>query len=1670
MKNEIKKKVLKPLGLYALAFSLVLPSLSGVVEAAAEIKESKADKILASQEKKIEENKKEAQEPKKEAKEEKKDESKEKPQLETKKAEKEIRPDEREKAIVENTDESDNDGLEISDENVGEAVRGEKEIDPKLSKPTINPVAIGSNVVTGDGLVGANRRKRASGPCKIHVTVTDVEGNEVETKTFSIEKGTNPKKGEPQWSVTLDNAVQKGYKIVAQQELDGKFSNESDPYVVKELLAEQHKNDLKMPEGEIWIEQTSSNQVNADEQAEAVQMLKDANTAIAGDIESVKFSIDGTSHAYYEVTYTDKSTSGKIEAPDLKIKQVTEYSRGATLGSITIVDNVIKGKLSGEGPFDGIKVQIVLKLSDAVKDSYCDKGECLTDKDTGDPVSATVNGETGEFSYIIPNPDLKLDQEVGVIVKEPHKFKSCSKTTVKPVVVGKTEVKDPRKLTKDDKTAIDAAIRTAYTLNGESKLPNGTGDWDGVPAVIQIDDSGNVKIFSGNNVKGDWDWNNGGIFVPEKNADGSFKLKDGAQPERTIPAKDLLKNIKPDAPAVAHDAVNNKITITTNPLDTDAKEITIKYTPDGATEKTTVTATKGEDGNWTAPDGFTVTIVTVGEDEDKKAVVVSFKDDKIKNKTNVTASITDAGGIDENDEEEKAPKTSEDGSKEIKILPKKPEITVDKNTGDVTITPVEKDKDRIAKKMDITYTPAGKDETKTVTATRDDEGKWTVLEDSDFKVSEDGKSITIANDKIKSNTDIKAKTNDGDTTDLLTSDEASGTIPDKIAPKPPTVTVNTSDGNAQITPPTDPDTKTVIVKYPDPSGTEKTAIATKGNDGWTITEGAADGVKVDSTSGLIKIPYEKMKKADTVSATAKDDSDNESKSSTDTTLPPVPQVEVTEKKDITVTPPTTKAPAVDGMEISYTPANSTETNTIKVKKGNDSKWTIEGDTPEGVSINQDSGVVTFAKGTAKDDTKVSALSKIGEDKKGLETAEKQVPDTTAPEAPEVKVQEDGSVTITPKKDSDTKTVTVTYKDENGENKTATATKGDDNKWTVEGTNGETIDPDSGVITIPTGKSNPGDKVEAKAKDAADNESGPSDDTTKPAPPTVTPDQESGNVTITPPTKGNLDGMDIGYKTPDGTDRKVRVAKDSDNKWKIEGENPDGVTVDEGTGLVTIPKGKAKEKTEVTADSTLGDKKAPAEKTPENQHLVPDKTAPNPPKVDVDTKTGNITITPPSDEDTTSVTVTYKDKNDTEKTPKAKKDENGKWTIENNENGETVDAKSGVITIPKGNYKTEQAVIAYGNDNVDNKSTDDAKTPVEVTFEANGGSKTMDSSILALGKENDQQGQSTVLPADFKLPECSFAAPAGKEFAGWQVNGETKKAGEIIQINANTTVKALWKDKAADKPGDGGSPGQDKPNKPEEQIPGIKIRDHYTPTFPVYVTVPKTEKVEKLEEVPVSLETHKAYIAGYEDNTLRAEGNITRAEAAAMVTRLAGLDLSDNSMPAFKDMQKNAWYFRYINAAVKANMLDADNGMMRPNDKITRAEFAKMLAAIDKENSSVSKFEDIKGHRYEKEINKIYGNNRIEGYEDGSFRPDANLTRAESAAFLNRMFNRIADKEAYAGLEEKLARFKDFDTSKWYYDEMVEATNSHELTRRGKASDKFGRVYEKWTRILPSDVK
>ena len=511
----------------------------------------------------------------------------------------------------------------------------------ELQAPTINDVFYGATTISGKNL---HRERVGSKTVRatVHVKLTGTNGEKANVSVTPTSGST--------WTVNLpaDIEVAQGDKVTVYQELNGKTSSEITADA-KPSKAYENKTKLKMPEGEIWIEQTSSNIVNEDEQAEAVKMLKDANTAIAGDIKSVKFSINGTEHAYYEVTYDDDSTSGKVEATNLQIKKVTETSRSPEIGSITVVDKVVKGKLPGPGPFDGIKVELILKVKKEKSGDFCTDKGCKIDKDSSKPIVVPVESD-GSFSYTLQSNDkLELDQIVGVSVKEPRKFVSCSTTTVKPAKVEKIEVKDPRKLTSEDKKAIDDAIRKAYTVNGVSKLPDGTGYYEEVPAVIQIDDSGNVKIFSGNDVAGTWD--SEGTFVPEKNDDGSVKLNKGAEPKITIPAKDLLKNIKPEAPTVALSGDKKNITITPNEKDTDANSISVSYTGKDGSKKTT-TATKDDNGTWSITGEGTVL-----------NGVITLPKDKVKGGTDVTAKVTDKGGIADDDT---TPLTSDPGTLPIK--------------------------------------------------------------------------------------------------------------------------------------------------------------------------------------------------------------------------------------------------------------------------------------------------------------------------------------------------------------------------------------------------------------------------------------------------------------------------------------------------------------------------------------------------------------------------------------------------------------------------------------------------------------------------------------------------------------------------------------------------------------------------------------------------------------------------------------------------------------------------------------------------------------------------------------------------------------------------------------------------------------------------------------------
>lgn len=208
--------------------------------------------------------------------------------------------------------------------------------------------------------------------------------------------------------------------------------------------------------------------------------------------------------------------------------------------------------------------------------------------------------------------------------------------------------------------------------------------------------------------------------------------------------------------------------------------------------------------------------------------------------------------------------------------------------------------------------------------------------------------------------------------------------------------------------------------------------------------------------------------------------------------------------------------------------------------------------------------------------------------------------------------------------------------------------------------------------------------------------------------------------------------------------------------------------------------------------------------------------------------------------------------------------------------------------------------------------------------------------------------------------------------------------------------------------------------------------------------------------------HKAYIFGYPDGSVRPQGNITRAEAAAMIARLLNIEaFGSNTKPMFPDTP-SAWYNRAINAVVQRGIMKGyPDGSFKPNDPITRAEFTTMIAAIDNKAYGVAPFADVKGHWAELAIGREYQAGRINGYPDGTFRPQRHITRAEAATILNKIFDRCYDAMSLIGTERKenVRIFTDLYQSFWGYNDMVEATNNHSFKRRVE-----GRVEEDWVMV------
>ena len=248
------------------------------------------------------------------------------------------------------------------------------------------------------------------------------------------------------------------------------------------------------------------------------------------------------------------------------------------------------------------------------------------------------------------------------------------------------------------------------------------------------------------------------------------------------------------------------------------------------------------------------------------------------------------------------------------------------------------------------------------------------------------------------------------------------------------------------------------------------------------------------------------------------------------------------------------------------------------------------------------------------------------------------------------------------------------------------------------------------------------------------------------------------------------------------------------------------------------------------------------------------------------------------------------------------------------------------------------------------------------------------------------------------------------------------------------------------------------------------REEPNPWFPLFPRVERKEKVETIsvnavvpEKTLLNKEDHKAYMFGYPDWTFLPNNNMTRAEVTAMFARLLKNYPSINvkyNLP-YSDVFEGDWYYPAVGFMTENNIIKGyEDGTFRPNAPITRAEFATIASKFDEIiGGDVKGFYDVPASHWAlKYINSAYERGWVTGYEDGSFRPDRNITRAEVVTVTNKMLIRYADVDYVRAHRDLLINFKDLDESHWAYFNIMEATHGHDFMRKANGKD------ETWERL------
>ncbi len=382
-----------------------------------------------------------------------------------------------------------------------------------------------------------------------------------------------------------------------------------------------------------------------------------------------------------------------------------------------------------------------------------------------------------------------------------------------------------------------------------------------------------------------------------------------------------------------------------------------------------------------------------------------------------------------------------------------------------------------------------------------------------------------------------------------------------------------------------------------------------------------------------------------------------------------------------------------------------------------------------------------------------------------------------------------------------------------------------------------------------------------------------------------------------------------------------------------------------------------------------------------------------------------------------------------------------------------------------------------------------KLSAKVTFHANGGTV---------------KGGETLTIGLSKISALPAASRSGYSLSGWfteAMGGTAVTYAALTAANVPTTVYAHWTKIVPAAPsggggGFGGGGGGGTPSTPDltitvetpDDTEVIPVKPGEDKTIPVEVEPDKTlidvvvdgesigpvdkcdlvdiQKGHTIKVIAVSTlnENHIAYLNSYPDGNVRPNGSITRAETAAIFARLLSpevyalyLEKGQNGA-AFPDVVPGSWYADSVAALRAMGVLQGyPDGTFQPSAPVSRAEFAAIVTRFRSLKEAKNSFPDVPaGHWAEDEIASAHACGWVEGYPDGTFRPEAAITRAEAVKMVNGMLGRKADRSFLISCLGGLKSYADLNEAHWAYFHIMEASQAHYFEKEGDS--------ERWTSL------